>query len=145
MKLQVKRMEVSHMQEILEHQPEIAKHISIEQIEALAANKYSHSIVDVFGRVIAVGGIIEEWAGRGRAWAILDQQSRQYFLSIHKKVKKFLKDSGINRIEADVDCDFEQGHRWVELLGFKLECESRSGFGPAGNDCSLYALMKEVI
>jgi hypothetical protein len=42
------------------------------------------------------------------------------------------------RIETSVATDFEQGHRWAQMLGFKNEGTMRC-FTPQGMDCDLYA------
>jgi hypothetical protein len=45
------------------------------------------------------------------------------------------------RIEAFVDANFAEGHRWIQMLGFVREGYMRS-FSPNGNDAVLYARIR---
>lgn len=141
--IKIVKMTALDMHEILFDQPILAEHITEDQILALVSSKHSYTVVNAYGKVLGVGGIVEKWKGRAEAWAILDQNSREYFLCIHNAVKRFLNGFNVRRIEAEVDCNFEAGHRWMRLLGFKKEADRMRFFDPAGNDCSLYSLVKE--
>lgn len=141
--IKVIKMEVDHMHEVLADQPELSKYIIEEQIFALVSMQYAYTAVNAYGKVLGCAGLVEKWGGRAEAWAILDQNSKEYFLQIHHAVKRFLKSSGIRRIEAEVNCRFPEGHRWVKSLGFKLEAPMMRFFDPAGNDCSLYSFITE--
>lgn len=93
----------------------------------------------VNGVPVAALGILPQWQGRAIAWGFLSETGYGAFVQIHREVKSFLDDCYVQRIEATVDCDFEQGHRWVQMLGFKLEAERMRAYGPTGDDCALYA------
>ncbi len=92
---------------------------------------------------IMCGGISNYWANRGEAWTLLDQNCKKNFLVLHKKVKSFLDNFPCRRIEAAVDVNFEPGHRWARLLGFKLEAPLLRAYTPDGRDHALYALVKD--
>ena len=93
----------------------------------------------VNGTPVGAMGILPQWQGRAVAWGFLSDTGYSTFVKIHREVKSFLEHCCIQRVEATVDCDFEQGHRWVQMLGFKLEAERMRAYGPTGGDCALYA------
>ena len=89
--------------------------------------------------VYMCGGVfaLSEW--RGHSWSYISEKAGKYFIQLARITNRCLEMSGFKRIEADVDEDFVQGHRFVKLLGFKLEALSRVGFHSDGRSCSLYA------
>jgi RimJ/RimL family protein N-acetyltransferase len=92
-------------------------------------------------QMIGCAGIIHQWDNRAIAWALLSQDCGKCFVKIHKAVRNFLDMADYNRIEAYVDADFEQGHRWVEMLKFEQEGLMRQ-FNPDGRDAYMYARLK---
>lgn len=103
-----------------------------EQLET--QNSWS-AVLD--GDVIACGGTIEQWPGRHTAWAHLGPHTAPHMRWITRAVKSVLKDVK-GRIEMTVRCDFEPGHRWAEMLGFRLETPIMAAYGPDGEDHSGY-------
>lgn len=94
-------------------------------------------------RMVVSSGVVEQWEGRGEAWAFLAaDMGRAPLLAVHKAVKRYLDVCPFRRVEAVVDCDFHNAHQWVKMLGFQLEAERLRGYRPDGGDCSLYALVK---
>jgi RimJ/RimL family protein N-acetyltransferase len=91
--------------------------------------------------VLACSGVIKQWDNRAIAWALISEYAGKHFIRIHKAVNRFLESTEFRRIEAFVDADFEQGHRWIQMLGFEREGYMRE-FTPAGNDAVLYARLK---
>ena len=71
--------------------------------------------------VVACLGIIPQWEGRAIAWGLIGSEAGKAFFGIHKAVKRFLDLQQYHRIETAVSTDFEQGHRWAQLLGFENE------------------------
>ncbi|TXG77626.1 hypothetical protein E6Q11_02535 [Candidatus Dojkabacteria bacterium] len=94
------------------------------------------------GKVIVCAGVVEYWANRGEAWALLDAQCRKEFIFIHNVIRRFLNICPLRRVEAAVDLNFEAGHRWVKALGFKLEAPLLRAYRQDGGDCSLYARVR---
>lgn len=76
------------------------------------------SIVDVFGRCLAVGGVFK-YPHAFEAWFILDPDARSNLVSVVKIIKKVLKEHEAKVIEAWIDLDFQGGHKWITMLGFK--------------------------
>lgn len=92
--------------------------------------------------VLACAGIIELAPGRAGAWAYLSQNIGNRMRGVTKAAQAFLDMADFRRIEMDVDCNFEQAHRWAKMLGFTMECERRRSFTPDGRDCALYAMVR---
>lgn len=92
----------------------------------------------VGGHIIGCAGLILCHDRRAIAWALLSREASRHFLSVHREVKRFLGAQTIARIEAHVDRDFAPARRWVEALGFSLECERMRRFLPDGRDASLW-------
>lgn len=94
-------------------------------------------------KVIGCAGVINVWEGRGIAWAYLARDAGTYMPAITKAVKRFLEASPLRRIEMNVDLEFEQGHRWANMLGFRLEAGRMEAYRPDGGTCSLYARVRK--
>jgi hypothetical protein len=86
----------------------------------LAKHGASFTVADESG-IVAVIGLIKQWDGCERAYAFLAETAGYHMLSITRKISDHLDKCGIRRIEAVVEEDFENGHRWVKLLGFHVE------------------------
>lgn len=93
------------------------------------------------GRVLGCAGLVKQWENRAIAWALLSGDIGNEFVRIHRAVHRFLELTSFDRVEAHVDADFEQGHRWIHMLGFKQEGYMKQ-FNPNGGDAVLYARLK---
>ena len=91
-------------------------------------------------RIIACAGIQPMWSGVGKIWAVLAQDIGGYgLLAVHKAVRRVLAMRPERRLEAEIDSSFEEGHRWIKMLGgFVFEGTMR-GYAPDGRDCDRYA------
>jgi hypothetical protein len=103
-----------------------------------AGPAYSAVIDD---KVIACLGIIPQWENRAIAWGLISGDAGKYFIGVHKAVKRFLDLQDYARIETSVSCNFDQGHRWAQMLGFEREGMMRK-YTPDGRDCDLYARIR---
>lgn len=103
-----------------------------EQLET--QNSWS-AVLD--GEVIACGGTIEQWPGRHTAWAHLGPHTAPHMRWITREADRVIAKAK-GRVEMTARCDFEAGHRWAELLGFRLETPIMAAFGPEGEDHSGY-------
>jgi hypothetical protein len=81
--------------------------------------------------VIVCGGIIPKFKGHGECWAILSAEAGRHMRWLHYAAKRFISIEPWSRLEATVEEGFENGCRWVELLGFKFEGRSPK-YGPNG-------------
>lgn len=121
------------------------KGVSVESLQHLERSFFSLSVVEK-DSVIACGGVIEQWPGRGISWAFLNTKMGTKMVRCHRLVKRYFDICPLRRVEATVEVGFEAGHRWVRLLGFELETPIMKAFGPKGEDHSMYVrLLKETI
>jgi hypothetical protein len=93
------------------------------------------------GRVLGCAGLVKQWENRAVAWSLLAGDVGSDFIRVHRAVDRFLELSDFNRIEAFVDANFEQGHRWIQMLGFEPEGYMKQ-FNPDGGDALMYARLK---
>lgn len=137
--MEIVRFKAEHMKEIVEQESQryLQKYITEEHALLMEKQKYSYTAI-IDNRIVACAGVVEYWKDRGEMWIILDQNCKKEFLKIHNAVKRFLHICPIKRIEAVVDYSFDAAHRWMDLLGFRLEAEKLESYRPDGGDCSLY-------
>ena len=115
----------------------VAPFITEEYAKSLEGGIAFSAMVD--DECIAVGGVAKIWENRGIVWSILGEKAGPHLVSIHRLAKMVLKDVPFKRIEADTPCEFVQGHRWLRMLGFKMEAKCMKAFRPGGGDSALYA------
>lgn len=120
----------------------VSNYITDQHLVALEKAPYAYTGFSGT-RPVFCAGVTEYWKGRGEAWAVLDENCREDFISIHKTVKRFLDICPVRRIEAAVDVDFKPGHRWVKALGFQLETSLAKGFCINGGDASIYVRVRD--
>jgi RimJ/RimL family protein N-acetyltransferase len=135
-------------------QPQHLKYLSLQPSQIAFSNffddEYALSLKDSGpsftaidkDEVVACAGIVSQWNNRAIAWALISGMAGRNFVAIHRAVNNFLNLSDVNRIEAYVDANFDAGHRWITMLGFKSEGLMRQ-FMPDGNDAVLYARLKD--
>lgn len=108
---------------------------------AVLERSVSHSVF-LDGALLFTGGFVPMWQGRAEAWAMFNPDCREHFYTLHKIVKKHLEACPFRRVEATVDLEFENGHRWIRALGFELEAPRLKAYFPDGSDARLYAFLK---
>jgi len=121
---------------------EYLKSFTPGSLRALERSPYAHTVFADDGTVLLCGGVTPYWEGRAESWAMLNRNRRADFIGLHRVALRFLEKCPVRRIEASVECDSENGHRWCKALGFKLEAERLKGFLPGGKDAALYARVK---
>lgn len=134
--------EPEHLETIMlqPQQEQFYAHVSPEYGQALAISGPAFTgILD--GRILGCAGVVKQWENRAIAWALLSGDLGNEFVRIHRAVKRFLDMTDFHRVEAHVDANFEQGHRWIQMLGFKPEGYMKE-FNPNGGDAVLYARLK---
>lgn len=106
---------------------------------------YSNTLMSDGSPLVCCGAIpLDQTNHRAYLWSILNASvNRHIFRQIHTYARRFLNALPFRRLEAAVDLDFDAGHRWVRSLGFKLEAPVLKAFREDGQDCSLYALVRE--
>lgn len=108
--------------------------------ESLANTDYAFAVL-AGDKVVACAGCIEMWENRAFAWSLISKDAQPHFFGFIRAVDGFLKQAPWRRIEAAVQCDFEQAHRMIRLLGFEFEGRMRA-FSADGLDNDLYARVR---
>jgi len=93
-------------------------------------------------QIIGCFGLCELWKNRALVWAYVDRNAGRHMVALHRATRNYLDMAPYRRIEAEVDCEFEAGHRWVRMLGFEMECERMRCYRVDGGDSALYARVK---
>lgn len=106
----------------------------------LAAAGPSFTVSDG-AQIVACIGLIRQWEGCSRAYALLGESAGRYMAPITKKVQRFLNGCGERRIEAAVESSFDAGHRWVRMMGFVHEGRMTKYWND--RDADLYARVRE--
>lgn len=98
-------------------------HPSLNEENAHKVDSFDHvySIVDVFGRVWAVGGVIENTPGVFEAWTVVDPEAVGKKMGITRLAKEIMDEHPAKEIEAFVQLNFDRGHQFVGMLGFILK------------------------
>ena len=91
------------------------------------------------GKPLACFGWVPLYSHRASAWAYISKDAGPCFIEMTRIAKRLFKSLQFKRIEFEVDCEFEQGHRWARILGFKLEAERLRGYRMDGGDSAVYA------
>ncbi len=91
--------------------------------------------------VLACAGVIRAWPGRALAWALIGQEAGAHFVALTRAVRRYMDMIPDRRVEAVTDSNFEQGHRWLRMLGFAHEGRLRL-YTPDGRDVDLYARLR---
>lgn len=108
-----------------------------EYLEALEY-QYSFTVLDD-NEPLACLGCAHLFNNRGAVWAYISKNAGRHFRVIHKLAQRIIEDVPYTRLETEVDYNFEQGHRWMKLLGFKVEAERMRCARPDGADATLYS------
>jgi hypothetical protein len=108
-----------------------------EYAEQLVQAGPAYSLV-VGDEVVACAGLMPQWENRAVCWALVGANAGRHFAAIHKAALRMFTLHPYRRIETAVLCGFEQGHRWMRMLGFKKE-GTMAYFSPDGGTYDLYA------
>jgi hypothetical protein len=87
----------------------------------------------VDGTPIAVAGTMQLWSGRHMAWAHMTPATGPHMLWITQATLRNLERVS-GRVELTVRSDFDAGHRWAKMLGFRVETPRMESYGPTGVD-----------
>ncbi len=118
----------------------ISKNVTAVDAKALESQ---HAITGIHdGKVIAVAGLAPVWPGRALLWSYMGSNAGRHMPAIHKVALRMIESFEGDRIEADVDVDFEAGHRWIKMLGFELETARMRKYRPDGRDMAKYVRIR---
>lgn len=139
--MEIQPFTVEHYRRIIKQpaQEYVGEFITEDHVKALIKHDAFAAIMPD-GKVLGAAGLHCDVDGRATVWALLSPSVEpKLFLKIHRTAERYLAVQPYRRIEATVDCDFKEGHRWALALGFELEAERMRKYDPAGRDHSLYA------
>lgn len=91
-------------------------------------------------RIYGMAGIYEVWEDRGIAWALLAQDAGERMVTLVRLMQRAIDVSLFRRIEADVLQSHKEGHRLMQMLGFRKE-GGRACYWQ-GQDYALYARVR---
>jgi hypothetical protein len=141
--MRMEKYKAEHLEllDVQEGQKYLKKYLSDDMRKSLEG-EYSYTALDG-DEVLACAGLLEQWDNRGVVWAYLSSTiGGRRMVPLTRMVARFLDAAPFDRIEATVDADFPQGHRWVKMLGFELEAPRMRKYRPDGGDSALYARIR---
>lgn len=80
-----------------------------------------------------VGGTVQEWPGRHKAWLYIAPGALQHLAWMTEK-SRWILSRAPGRQEATVRIGFKAGERFLKRLGFTVETPVLKAFGPDGED-----------
>lgn len=97
-------------------------------------------------RIIAIGGLLPQWEGRGIAWSVFGTDLSiieivRWTNAAYARIDQWQLDRQFQRLEATVYEPFIQGHKWIKRLGFVSEGIMRQY--RLGEDHRLYARVRQ--
>lgn len=141
--MRVERYRAEHLDrlDLQEGQKYLAVYLPAALRKALEG-EFSFTLLDG-DEVLCCAGLMQEWDNRAILWSYLAENiGPRRFRVLHSHAKRLLEVAPFKRIEATVDVGFENGHRWMEALGFRMEAHTMRAYRPDGGDSSLYALVR---
>lgn len=93
--------------------------------------------------IVGCSGVVYRNPKVVEAWAVLSILFPKYSFQATKAILKFLKEhQELHRVQIAVNLEFQQGHRWAQMLGFTPEGIMKK-YDEFGNDHMLYAKVSE--
>lgn len=91
------------------------------------------------GKLVAIGGHSPMWPGRTAVWGFLGADCGPAMLAMTREIRRQISDLQVEfeRIEAYVERNHVEGHRWIAALGFRKEGLMRKFAN--GIDYTMYA------
>lgn len=93
-------------------------------------------------KLLACVGWINIYPTRALMWGFLSATSGPWMHGITKVAHRMIEGLPHKRVEIEVDCEFEEGHRWARIMGFKKEVERLKCYRMDGGDSTLYSLVR---
>ena len=121
-------------QEAQSYVPERVDARELKPLEFLAS--FTAMIGD---KPVACFGWLEQHKSRAAIWGYLDKDAGEHMTALTRIGKRMVEGLSYRRIEMEVDCEFDAGHRWAKMLGLSLEAERLKGTRTDGGDSSIYA------
>lgn len=110
------------------------------QVEALETYD-SYTVVNG-DQLLCCFGFVEVTPMRAIMWGYLSATCGKYMAALTRIARRLIAALPYRRVEIEVDCEFEQGHRWARIMGFELEVERLRCWRQDGGDSALYAVVR---
>lgn len=115
--------------------------MALPQLRGLE-NDWSSTLMED-AKPFACAGVLPYWENRALVWSFLSADvAPANFWAVHAAARQFLDGLPFRRLEAAVDVGFENGHRWMKALGFRVEAPLMRAFQVDGRDCVGYVRIK---
>jgi len=95
------------------------------------------------GRPAMCVGWVELYPTRALVWAVLARDAGRHMTALTRFGRRLVDGLPYRRVDAEVDAEFGQGCRWLELLGFQRETPNPlRAYNAHGGDSYIYAKVK---
>lgn len=94
-------------------------------------------------KLLACFGWVPIYPTRAMLWAFISASAGPHFVGMTRIAKRLIDGLAFRRLEMEVDCEFEQGHRWARMLGFTLEAQRLRCLRMDGGDSAIYARVRQ--
>lgn len=118
----------------------VREHVTMEQLRAIEGSNAWTGWAD--GSPVWCFGWFEVYPTRAVVWTFVGADAGPHFTAMHREAARVLGAMPHKRIETEVDWDFEEGHRWMRMLGFEMEAARLRGHRADGGDSALYARVR---
>lgn len=117
------------------------QNLTVADLKGLEGPHAGTLMVD--GVPLACAGALLYWPDRALVWSFLSSRvDRTNIMTVHAEAQRFIDGLPYRRLEASVVVGFEQGHRWMRLLGFEVEAPLQRAFNVDGSDCVGYVRIR---
>ena len=142
--LVIEKLKAEHLFTLFEEDSAkpFARHYTPEHARNLEQNNLCYTAF-MDGKIVACGGAVEYWKDRGEAWIIFGKTYAGNFILLQRAAKKFIEMCPLRRLESSILLHYEEGHRWIKSLGFELETPLARAYTQDGEDCALYARVRD--
>lgn len=108
----------------------------------LLAERMSFTVL-VDGQIKACFGWVELFPTRALLWAVLAKDSGRWMVPFTRIAKRLVDTLPHRRIEAEVEAGFEEGGRWMEIIGLQRETQvPLRAYNAHGKDVHIYSKVR---
>lgn len=118
----------------------VRDYVSVEQLRHLETPNSFTCMAG--GEVVGCMGWWEVFPTRAVVWAYLSAHAGTHMVGLNREARRIVGSIPHARVETEVDCDFEQGHRWMKMLGFKQEVPRLRCYRVDGGDVAIYSMVR---
>lgn len=108
---------------------------------ALALTGWAFTVM-LDGRPVACAGAQEFHPKRAEIWALLSRESNPLMRQMTRAAIGWFEQCQYDRLECHVATDFDAGHRWARMLGFKVEGPEKRAYSFDGGSVIPYVRLK---